>query len=281
MSSPLQFDEIGIWSEIKLAIVKEYAAAYSQILAAQNSPILHHSYVDAFAGAGMHISKTTREFVLGSPLNALAVHPPFREYYLIDLEGAKVNHLREQIGPRNDVHLLHGDCNEVLSKNVFPHIQYKDFRRGLCILDPYGLQLKWDVLETAGKMGSLDIFLNFPVMDMNRNVLWHDSEKVSEEDITRMNSFWGDESWRSAAYREEPTLFGDLSLSKNTNAVVVEAFQARLKKVAGFSYVPSPIPMRNSKSAVVYYLFFASHKVVAGDIVQDIFQKYRSVGLQR
>lgn len=35
-SSPLKFDLIGDWSEIKLDIVKAYAKAYSTILAAQN-----------------------------------------------------------------------------------------------------------------------------------------------------------------------------------------------------------------------------------------------------
>ena len=29
----LQFDEIGYWSEVKLDIVRKYAAAYSKILA--------------------------------------------------------------------------------------------------------------------------------------------------------------------------------------------------------------------------------------------------------
>lgn len=38
----LQFDEIGYWSEIKLDIVREYAAAYSRILAAQQQPGLYH-----------------------------------------------------------------------------------------------------------------------------------------------------------------------------------------------------------------------------------------------
>jgi three-Cys-motif partner protein len=281
MSAAPQFDEIGVWSEIKLAIVREYAAAYSSILAAQDSPQLHHVYIDAFAGAGLHVSKGTGEFVPGSPLNALAVRPPFRDYYLIDLEGEKVEFLREQIGERKDVHIFHGDCNEVLSREVFPHARYEDYRRGLCILDPYGLHLNWEVLQAAGEMRSLDVFLNFPVMDMNRNVLWHESEKVPEGEIARMNSFWGDDSWRSAAYREELNLFGDTSLTKNTNAVVAEGFRERLKKVGKFSYVPSPMPMRNSKGAVVYYLFFASQKGVAGAIVQDIFEKYRSVGLQR
>jgi hypothetical protein len=34
--------------------------------------------------------------------------------------------------------------------------------------------------------------------------------------------------------------------------------------------------MRNSKNAVVYYLFFASHKPVAADIVTQIFNKNRN-----
>jgi three-Cys-motif partner protein len=72
----LKFDEIGYWSEIKLDIVREYAQAYSTIMNAQKS-IRKHLYIDAFAGAGHHISKATRQFVKGSPLNALLIQPPF------------------------------------------------------------------------------------------------------------------------------------------------------------------------------------------------------------
>jgi three-Cys-motif partner protein len=55
----------------------------------------------------------------------------------------------------------------------------------------------------------------------------------------------------------------------------VEAFRQRLKTKAGFKYVPQPIPMRNSKNAAIYYLFFAAQKPVASDIVEDIFDRYR------
>ena len=48
---------------------------------------------DAFAGAGVYISRTTGEFVLGSPLNALNVEPPFREFHLIDLDSEKTEAL--------------------------------------------------------------------------------------------------------------------------------------------------------------------------------------------
>jgi three-Cys-motif partner protein len=81
----MKIDEVGYWSELKLEIIKKYAGAYSQILAAQK-PALEHQYIDAFAGAGIHVAKRTGEFILGSPLNALNIHPPFKYHHLIDLD---------------------------------------------------------------------------------------------------------------------------------------------------------------------------------------------------
>jgi hypothetical protein len=46
------------------------------------------------------------------------------------------------------------------------------------------------------------------VMDMNMNVLWKNPSGVAPAQIERMNRFWGDESWRDAAYRREDDLFG-------------------------------------------------------------------------
>lgn len=102
----MRFDEIGYWSELKLEIVRDYAAVYSTILARQQG--LYHVYIDGFAGAGLHVSRTTGGFVPGSPLNALSVQPPFREFFLVDLNGDKVEHLRLLVGDRRDVHLLRG-----------------------------------------------------------------------------------------------------------------------------------------------------------------------------
>jgi hypothetical protein len=98
MSDLLQFDEIGYWSEIKLEIQKDYAKAYSVILSAQRNPPLYHLYIDAFAGAGIHLTKVTQDFVLGSPLNALNVKPPFREYHMVDIRPERVEGLRTLIG---------------------------------------------------------------------------------------------------------------------------------------------------------------------------------------
>ena len=115
----LQFETIGYWSEVKLAIIKDYATAYSHILSVQKNPALYHIYVDAFAGAGKHISRTTGDTVAGSPMNALQVQPPFREYHFIELDEQKIESLRNIADNRTDVHLYGGDCNEILLEKYF------------------------------------------------------------------------------------------------------------------------------------------------------------------
>lgn len=274
----LQFDQIGQWSEIKLEILKEYATAYSTILAAQKRPSFHHVYIEGFAGAGIHLTKLAKDFVPGSPLNALSVRPPFREYHLVDIAPDRVQSLRELIGTRSDVFIYPGDCNQILLKEVFPRVRYDQFRRGLCVLDPYGLDLDWKVILTAGQMGSLDLFLNFPVQAINRSVLWREPEGVDEIQVARMTAFWGDTSWRDQAYQVTKDLFDNPRPEKEPNEVVAQAFRDRLKEVAGFRRVPEPLPMRNSRGSIVYYLFFASPKDTAENIVLDIFSKYRTRG---
>jgi hypothetical protein len=272
----LDYDEIGFWSEIKLEIVSKYAAAYSTIMAKQRS-IRKHIYVDAFAGPGVHISRETGQFVLGSPLNALQIEPSFREFHFIDADGNRTAQLKKLVGNRADVFTYEGDCNEILPRHIFPRARYSDYARALCLLDPYNINLAWEVVEAAGRMRSIEIFLNFMIMDANMNVLKRNPEEADPRQVERMNRFWGDDSWRTAAYDTSGNLFG--WVEKSTNEQLVQAYRERLLKVAGFGYVPDPLPMRNSKGATVYYLFFASPNATGKKIVEDIFARYRDRGM--
>jgi three-Cys-motif partner protein len=87
----LKFDEIGIWSELKLEIVENYGAAYTKAFANQRG--LKKYYVDAFSGAGVHVSKRTGGQIEGSPARALKVSPPFDHFYFIDMDADKTKHL--------------------------------------------------------------------------------------------------------------------------------------------------------------------------------------------
>ena len=99
-------------------------------------------------------------------------------------------------------------------------------------------------------------------MDINRNVLFADFDKADPEDITRMNDFWGDESWKDLLYKEQKTLFGEIQHIKiESYNTLAKEFVKRLKKV-GFKSVPEPILMTDIKNGPLYYLYFASQKDV-------------------
>ena len=270
-----RLDVIGHWTEIKLQILQEYADAYAHILKNQRF-IKHVAYIDGFAGAGAHISKQSGKLIAGSPARALSIQPRFSHYHFVEMNAARAKRLHN-MGDEKDVTVYQGDCNDVLLQDIFPQCRYEDYRRALCLLDPYDLNPNWEVVKKAGEMRSIEIFLNFMIMDANMNVLKKNPDSVAPDQASRMNKFWGDESWRTFAYKTEQGLFGPIE-EKTSNESVIAAYRERLKKVAGFKFVPEPLPMCNTPGAVVYYLFFASHNLTGNKIAEHIFKKYRNRG---
>lgn len=269
----MNLDEIGPWSEIKLDILRDYAAPYSNILKRKG---FYHGYIDAFSGPGLHIRKAGGEEVLGSPLVALGVEPPFDEYHFIDLDGEKVDFLKSKVGDRPDVTFYNADSNQIMLEQVLPQFSYAERTRALCVLDPYALTLDWRVVCAAGCSRAVEVFINFPVMQMNRNCKQENISAILPGELAAMDLFWGDRSWHSAMFRPSPqaTLFGPEEMDKTENRDLVNSYCKRLKKVAGFGFVADPLPMRNSRNAVVYYLIFAGPNKTGWKIVQDIYRKY-------
>lgn len=275
----MEHDEIGIWSEVKLAIIKKYAAAYTTVLESQRRdryPRLRWFYIDGYAGSGHHVSKTRGDLVEGSPLIALNTKPRFHEYHFIDSDTGRAAELRKESCGRKDVFIYSDDCNTVLLRDVFPRADYSQYKRALCLLDPYNIDLKWEVIEAAGKSKSVEIFMNFMIMDVNRNAMRRNPDNSVESKVAQMTRLWGDNSWRDAGYDQIPTLFEDTRPVKVTNERFAEAFRQRLIKQAGFKFVPKPMPMKTKNNSVIYYLYFASQKEAGKDIVTDIFNTYRA-----
>jgi three-Cys-motif partner protein len=271
-ASPGPVDEIGPWSEIKLDIVREYAQAYSTVLARQ--PRLQHVYVDAFAGAGLHRSEQTGQLVDGSPLVALAVTPRFYEYHFIDLNPSKTAALLRRVERSPTVHVHTGDCNRVLMDEVLPRCRWDDYRRALWLLDPNGLHYKWSVVQAAARACSIELFLNFPIMDINRTVGRRDPAGVSQAMRHRMTEFWGDTSWERIVHSAEDSLFEEFS-HKATGGKIVDAYRTRLKEIAGFAYAPKPLLLTVPRTnAPLYYIVFASHKATGNRIATHILKKY-------
>lgn len=271
----MEFDEIHNWTEVKLDIIGEYAIPYMDIM--RSHKFTAH-YIDGFSGAGLHLSKQRHDIVLGSPLRALDIPNPFDSYYFVDLDSNKADFLEnicKERFPGRNIEVLTGDCNNVLME-ILPRFSYETYDRLLCLLDPYGLDLNWEVIEKMGTMGIVDLILHFPMMDINRNAIWKNPEKVPQSGIERMNAFWGDETWRDIAYKpsRQRYLFGDPLQEKQENKIIAKAFKNRLKEKGKFKFVPDPIPLKNKKNSVIYYLFFASQNETADTIASYLFGKY-------
>lgn len=120
----MKLDQIGIWSEIKLDIIREYAGAFTKIMRKQDW-CKGYVYIDAFAGAGIHISKRTGELVPGSPWNALEIEHPFTEYHYIEIVKAKAKALEALTRERPNIEVYPEDCNTALVKKILPSLQPK------------------------------------------------------------------------------------------------------------------------------------------------------------
>jgi three-Cys-motif partner protein len=276
MGQKVILDEIGPWSEVKIQIIKRYAEAYSKILSKQ--PRLKFVYIDAFAGAGIHRKKKSKELVPGSPLNVIQIKPPFHYYYFIDKEQNKAELLKELLGNYSDVSIIHGDCNDILPHRIFPEVKWQDYKRALCFLDPYALHLNWETVKKAGEMKTIEVFINFPVLAMQRNVLRENISSVHKSQSERMDSFFGGVWWKDHAYKVELDLFGELFPHKQSIDILVNEYRTRLKSDAGFEFAPEPIAMRNRTGNILYYIFFATYNETGNKIVEYLFNKYKKTG---
>jgi three-Cys-motif partner protein len=275
-----ELEAIGIWSEIKLQIIREYAAAYTTILKEQ-SWCRGYAYIDAFAGGGQFVSKEDQERLIpGSPMNALNVPNKFTEYHFIDIEQSKIDRLIELTTERPEKKYFYtGDANQGLRKKILPKFSYSSFKRALCILDPYGVDIEWTTIASLAPIKTIDVFINFPLMDINRNAALKKLETADPQRGARLTKIWGDESWKELTYVEQGQLFNAPVLIKKIhgNKTLKQGFRERLEYKAGFSCVPEPILMRNTVGGPLYFLFFASQKQVAQNIAHHIFENYRGI----
>ena len=48
----------------------------------------------------------------------------------------------------------------------------------------------------------MDVFLNFMIMDINRNVLRKNPDKAIQSKVEQLTRLWGDETWRGRYFQE-------------------------------------------------------------------------------
>lgn len=274
-----QDDVIGPWSEDKLRLLGKYLDAYTTIMQNQRWCRNGFHYIDAFAGTGRSRARDEARYIDGSPRVALSIRYPFHSYTFIEKVPWRVEHLRRLRDefPDHDIHIEEDDCNDVITTKITPRIRYAQFNRGLIFLDPFSMDVEWSTIDQIAQTRALEVFVNFPVMALNRAVLSNDPNALTDAQIERMNRFWGSTEWRGDIYEEVPTLFGnvEMKISRTTGKKLGQLFKKRLLEV--FPYVADPLVMTNSRNAPLYCLIFAGFNATAIKIVQDIFGRYEKL----
>ena len=122
---PCKFDEIGIWSELKLVCSGNTALLTRERLRAPQK--LKKYYMTDSAARACMLRKNRAE-VEGSPTIALKVQPRFDAYcFLVSMPTN--GYLRTICGDRQDIDIHTGTQTEYMAETVTPAIQYKKFTR--------------------------------------------------------------------------------------------------------------------------------------------------------
>lgn len=270
----VQEDLIGRWSVEKLSLLKKYLSAYVKILSNQ-SWCKGYEYIDAFAGTGKPKTRDEQSYVDGSPRIALSLSPPFTQYHFIEQSDWRVNRL---LSLRKEFHALnitiyHGDCNKVLHEQILPQLTRATHKRAIVFVDPFGMHIDWNAMVALAQPRTIEVFVNVPIMAVQRSVLKRQPEKITQQDRDRMRRFWGSDDWVSTFYQEEATLFGPEQIKvRSAASELAKRYGDRLATL--FPHHTQPIVMTNSTNSPLYALVFASHNKMGVKIAQDIFAKY-------
>lgn len=268
-------DLIGQWSVAKLELLKKYLSAYVTIFNKQ-SWCRGYEYIDAFAGTGRPKARDELRYVNGSPLTALNLTPPFTQYHFVEQSDWRVRRLEsiQKEFSKLNISVYHGDCNRILHEQIVPQLTSSAKKRAIAFIDPFGMSMEWETMKILAKQETIEVFVNVPVMAINRSVLKKQPERITDQDRERMRRFWGSDDWVPIFYKEEPTLFGSESV-KTTRSGRELGVQYRKRLLTIFPHCTEPILMANSTNAPLYCILLAGYNPTGVKIAGEIFAKHK------
>ncbi len=289
----------GQWTQEKLERIRKYLPAYTTIFHAnEKARFLKTVYVDAFAGTGYSIPRSTAKevpdsdlfpelreaevqgFLKGSAQIALETNPPFDQYifvekeekYAQELERLRVTYYNSELSIR----VVQSDARSFL----FDWCQKQDWNktRAVIFLDPYSSEVDWATLNVVAK-GKVDLWLLWPIGQVINRLLTTQSLPIESWGNALTRAF-GTDAWKDQFYA--PPVQSQLGLFSDENDTLPE----RMVKIADFKQIEqffierlktlfpfvaeNPLYLYNSQNTPLYLLCFASHDPTAVKIAQDI-----------
>jgi three-Cys-motif partner protein len=270
----------GAWTEKKLAALKSYLQAY-RLIFTQNEKARNFRtiYIDAFAGtgerkvpdadAGTSTLFTADElpemnaYEKGSARIALELDSPFDEYIFVDKKPDHTLQLQNLIHTEypeleSRCQVLQGDGPAAIRKICVSRNWRK--QRAVLFLDPYGMNVEWDLLRLIADTKAIDMWFLFPLGTGANRLLTRDTAppKSFAEKLTRI---FGTDKWQTAFYKESQQigLFGDdPSIVKDATFDQIGKYLIERLKTIFSGVAPTTKALYNSRNNPMYLLCFAA-----------------------
>lgn len=280
MASSHQFG--GMWTEDKLERIRKYLQAYIYIFNRNvRAATFTTTFVDAFAGTGYRntppIAKSlnnslfgedfivddddAKELRKGSAQIALELAPSFDRYKFIEKRAdfaRELEGLRDRypaLSPRIDI--VQGEGNSILRQ--WCQRTNWNTNRAVVFLDPYGMQVEWETIESIARTQGIDLWILFPLGQAVNRVLTRNSPPEGGW-ADRLTKMFGTTEWKEAFYRprQQMSLFGEEGgLEKEANFEQIGAFFTKRLSTVFAKVADNPLPLCNSKNVPIYLLCFA------------------------
>ena len=284
--------DVGPWVQEKLECLRKYLQAYTTILSKRK--FKGYFYIDAFAGPGtlkirrqqtaddgqellledsdyVEQDAGEAEYISGSPQVALELEKPFTDYIFIEIDKERLDQLErlKKDYQNRRIHLREQDCNSYLRK-LLNETQWTQWR-GVIFLDPFGMQVPWDTIVEIGKIGAIEIFINFPVGMAIQRLLKKSGQFTSKE-RNKLDQYFGTGEWYDLLYERAHDLFGEnVTKIQKSGDILVRWYRERLREV--FPFVSTAREVRSTSGRPLYYLIFAGPNQTGAKIANEVLRQ--------
>lgn len=242
----------------KYLLLKKYLNAYTKVVS-NNFPNFY--YIDGFSATGIVLDRNTGENIKGSPIIALELEYPFTDYIFVEIRSkrkkilehnikkysetvAKFSIVRRERNGSKKVSIeiieadINKDINSILEKvpERFP---------SLVFLDPEGLELDWNTVETCSKRNKVELLINFSILGISRNL-----DNLKAINIIKR--------------------FMPCKIESKNPLQILDKYRECLKR--NFKYVLDK-PVYSSKKVILYYLIFATNNHTGSKIMSSVMKR--------
>jgi three-Cys-motif partner protein len=270
----------GQWTEEKLEALKQYLTQYRLIFTKSAAAKYFKTiYVDAFAGTGERKAPEANvedqqlfgsddlpeveAYLKGSARIALELESPFDEYVFVDKKREHVEQLQAMI--KRDFANLESRCDiqqkdgPQAIRELCKNRNWKK-ERAVIFLDPYGMNIEWDLLKLIADTQAVDLWLLFPLGTGANRLLTRDvpPPKAFADKLTRI---FGTDDWKTEFYKEsrQADFFNDDSrLVKSATFEQIGQYLISRLRTIFVGVAPTTKALYNSRNNPMYLLCFAA-----------------------